>query len=306
MDPAAWSRRFERKASRRAVVSPRGRTSRLAKAVKVSSVNRRPRGTGSLIIRRDSGGRETWYGKWWVGDRQVMKKLDRKRPPSGKEGLTRAAAERELRRRMGLVIPPSREERRLTVGEAGDVYLRHLESKALKRSTRMDYRSILDVQLKPYFRDRSLDAITVQDVEDFITAKRREGKAPKSVRNYIGFLHSIFEYGRHGRRGWCRSNPVSLAENKPEPSDSTEIRFLDLAELDAVIDAVPEDTLGSTERVLYLTAAKTGLRQGELPCPSLEGHQVVAESPLGQTQLRPRRVRNAKVKTLESASSPSR
>lgn len=43
-----------------------------------------------------------------------------------------------------------------------------------------------------------------------------------------------------------------------------DIRFLDSNELEALIRAVPDDTLGGMERVLYLAAAMTGLRQGEL------------------------------------------
>ncbi len=40
-----------------------------------------------------------------------------------------------------------------------------------------------------------------------------------------------------------------------------DIRFLDHAELEALVRAVPEDALGPTERVLYLTAVMTGLRR---------------------------------------------
>ena len=42
------------------------------------------------------------------------------------------------------------------------------------------------------------------------------------------------------------------------------IRFLQPEELEAVVRAVPQDELGVIERPLYLTAAMTGLRQGEL------------------------------------------
>jgi integrase len=42
------------------------------------------------------------------------------------------------------------------------------------------------------------------------------------------------------------------------------VRFLTSEEVDLLIDAVPDDHLGPTDRVLYLTAACTGLRQGEL------------------------------------------
>jgi integrase len=51
---------------------------------------------------------------------------------------------------------------------------------------------------------------------------------------------------------------------KKNRSPHQRVRFLQPPELDALIDAAPDDTLGSVERVLYLAAALTGLRQGEL------------------------------------------
>ena len=42
-----------------------------------------------------------------------------------------------------------------------------------------------------------------------------------------------------------------------------DIRFLSEEELEALLRAVPDDHLGPTDRALYLTAALTGLRQGE-------------------------------------------
>jgi integrase len=49
-----------------------------------------------------------------------------------------------------------------------------------------------------------------------------------------------------------------------EPLPHQRVRFLQPSELDQLIDAAPEDTLGAVERALYLAAALTGLRQGEL------------------------------------------
>ena len=60
--------------------------------------SRRPPGTGSLLVRRDRAGRETWYGKWRVGERQVMRRLGPRREPGASVGLTRTQAEAELRR----------------------------------------------------------------------------------------------------------------------------------------------------------------------------------------------------------------
>jgi integrase len=43
-----------------------------------------------------------------------------------------------------------------------------------------------------------------------------------------------------------------------------DIRFLEPHEVQALARATPNDNLGPTERAIYLTAAMTGLRQGEL------------------------------------------
>jgi hypothetical protein len=37
--------------------------------------SRRPKGTGSLLIRRDVYGRDIWYAKWRVGDEQVKRRI---------------------------------------------------------------------------------------------------------------------------------------------------------------------------------------------------------------------------------------
>ncbi len=65
-----------------------------------------------------------------------------------------------------------------------------------------------------------------------------------------------------------RVNPVKLAD-RPTGNGSakteTDIRFLDQDELEKLISApYPDDAWGSIEPTLYLTAAMSGLRQGEL------------------------------------------
>jgi len=74
-------------------------------------------------------------------------------------------------------------------------------------------------------------------------------------------LHAMFAFAI--RRGWCVRNPVALVE-KPRGGRNLDIRFLEVQELEALLAATPTDERGLTERVLYLTAAMTGLRRGEL------------------------------------------
>ena len=139
------------------------------------STSRRPRGTGSLISRVDGAGHTTYYGKFWVGGRQVMRKLGIARAPGSTLGLTRAQAEAALRRLMDAELAAPQLEERIDVFEAGERYLQHLGALGRKRSTLEDYRSTLGVHLVPFFAGKTLDAIDARVVEAFVRAKLREG-----------------------------------------------------------------------------------------------------------------------------------
>ena len=101
-----------------------------------------------------------------------------------------------------------------------------------------------------------------RDIERYILVKRKT-LAIKTVRNHLNTIHSVFELGL--RRGWCQSNPVKLAERPVIRKAETRIKFLDQDELERLLATPsPPDAFGGVERTLYLTAAMTGLRQGEL------------------------------------------
>jgi integrase len=222
---------------------------------------RRSYGSGSLFVRADSRGRETWYGGWRADGRQVKRRLGPKRMEGSRDGLTRAQAERELRRLIDSETPIVHRAR-VTVDDVGRRYVEHLRSLGRKKSTLEGYESYINVHLAPFFADKPLTKITPADVEGFSAAKAREGQSAKSVRNYLGLLHSIFTFAE--KRGAVRGNPVRLVDKPRAASVDADIRFLDDAELEALLRAVPGDERGPTERTLYLTAAMTGLRQGEL------------------------------------------
>jgi integrase len=95
-----------------------------------------------------------------------------------------------------------------------------------------------------------------------MAAKRSDGLAPKTIANHVTFLHGVFKWSV--KRGYATTNPVAAVARPPAEGTDPDIRFLTLDELEAVVREVPDDTLGPTDRALYLTAAMTGLRQGEL------------------------------------------
>jgi integrase len=217
---------------------------------------RRSYGTGSIFERSGS-----YYGQWRVAGRLVKRRLGPVRPPGAREGLTRTQAEARLRKLIedALAAPPVE---RVTVEQAGGRLLAQLATLGRKRSTTEGYESYLRVHLAPYFGDVPLQHISQHDVERFMAACRDDGQSVKSTLNYLGLLLSIFEYAL--AEGWVAANPCKRVATPRAADSDPDIRFLDQAELDALIAAVPDDPLGRVERVLYLAAAMTGARQGEL------------------------------------------
>jgi integrase len=223
---------------------------------------RRSYGTGSLTVRRDSNGVETWYGRWRIGDSRMNRKIGLRRKDGSREGLTRSQAEAELRHVMESELQPKPQARaRVTIQEAGERYCNHAEAKGRKRSTVADYRSAVRVHFA-FFGNGPIDSVPPRDVERFMADQRRKGKAAKSIRNWIGILSATFNYAR--RQRWCTTNPCEAVE-LPRVEASDDIRFLTGEELEALLRAAEGNgRFAGTDRVLYLAAAMTGMRQGEL------------------------------------------
>jgi integrase len=224
---------------------------------------RRSYGTGSLIIRADANGRETWHAKWRANGRQVKRRIGPKRQPGARDGLTRPQAEAELRRLIAevAVTPPVGE--RLTVEEVTRRYLAHAERQGRKASTRGNIESEVRVHLAPFFRGRSLDAIRPEDVLDLVADLEAKGPAPKTIRNIVATLSALFNFAKAPQRRWATTNPCEGIELRAAPSRE-EIRFLTLDEVDALVANARLGDFHAIDRALYRTAAMTGLRKGEL------------------------------------------
>jgi len=197
-----------------------------------------------------------------VNGRQVKRKLGPCRAPGTRIGLTRSQAETRLRELMAETLLPVSAER-LTFEEVGRRYVRHLdEVMQRKPSTIQDYRIILGRHLGPYFGSMQIGKLAPSDIAAYIAAKRRAGLAIKTITNHLNLAHGVFAFAL--RRGWVVRNPVAMTDRPPTPPTDPDIRFLDREELEALLRAAADDLLGPTDRVLWLTAATTGLRQGEL------------------------------------------
>ncbi|MHB8491507.1 MAG: tyrosine-type recombinase/integrase [Solirubrobacteraceae bacterium] len=227
-----------------------------------------------------------WYVKYRLPDgRQRQRKLgpaysERGRPPAGY--FTKRLAEQELRQileeaRQGTLAGMVRTG--ITFGEAASEHLRYAEvDRALKPSTLRGYRSIVDAYLCPAFGAMLIEEITHADVERFrrglesVARRRKEARdeqsasdhepAPASLANetrnrIMTLLHGIFVHA-------CKvyglsANPVSGVERHPARL-SGDLEVFSPEEVGMLVRAAASEQDGA----IFLTAAFTGLRRGEL------------------------------------------
>jgi integrase len=225
---------------------------------------KRSYGTGSLRARRDKAGAETWYGEWYAHGRRVKRRIGPRREPGSRQGLTRTQAEAELRRLTAETRVTARPTGgRLSVAEVSSRYVAHAERRGRKLSTRLHIESETRVHLVPFFGDRALDSIDPGEVLDLIGRLEGKGLKPKSIRNIVATLSALFNFARAPQRGWATRNPCEGLE-LPAIPEHNEVRFLTLDEVYGAIAAARPGPFQAIDRSLYLAAATTGLRKGEL------------------------------------------
>lgn len=230
-------------------------------AARFSLVGKRAYGTGSLYIKAGC-----WYGRWRTsGGRRHARKIGETRK------LTKKQAEAKLREAM-LAAPTSTARGRdsTTVAELGAALIATLEAAGRKPSHLESVRYHLAAHIDPLLGDLRVSHFVDDDVRRLVDRMTASGKAPKTIRNVAGTLHSVLALAVTERL--IERNPCDMAR-LPAVHQSQDIRFLTAPELERVLAAPPRDEDDVTQaevdwwpvlRLLVLTAAMTGMRLGEL------------------------------------------
>jgi integrase len=168
-------------------------------------------------------------------------------------------AERETDvRREGMVVPD-----KITFRQFASEWLEdYVAVRGLKRSTASAYKTIVDRHLIEAFGSLKVGEVTVDRIERQVAKWTRAGQSARTVNANLQCLGLIFRAAR--KRKLVASNPVELVDRPRERR--AEQPVLSAAEIRAVDRAfltLDEDD-ASTARALFLTAAETGLRRGEL------------------------------------------
>jgi integrase len=203
-----------------------------------------------------------WYAKYRLPDgRQVQKKLgpawtERGRPPAGY--YTKRLAEAWLRSvldeaRRGTL--PGIVKTGATFADAAAEYLRYIKhDRGRKPSTLRGYRSAIEAHLLPAFGSMPIEAVTTEAIERWLASF---GGSARTRNKLLIQLHGILRRARkvYGLPG----NAAAEVEKFPQRR-SGEIDVFSPEEVWALVRAAATEQDGA----LFLTAAFTGLRMGEL------------------------------------------
>jgi integrase len=221
--------------------------------------------SGHVFRRRGARG-DVWYAKYRLPDgRQVQRRIgpawtSRGRPSAGYH--TKRTAEVWLshvvdQMRRGTLAGMVRTG--ASFADAAGEYMRWLEhDRQRKPSTLRDYNSIIRAHLLPAFGERRLEDITTEQIERFSARLAAGGTMNNRTRlKILTVLHGVM--GRAKRVWKLPRNPVSDVE-KPTQTRSTNIDVFSPEEVMALVRAADSEQ----DAAIYLTAAFTGLRRGEL------------------------------------------
>ncbi len=214
------------------------------------------------VFRREGARGPVWYAKYRLPDgRQVQRKIgpawtNRGRPPAGY--VTKRTAETWLRDVLGEArrgTLPGQVRTGVTFADAAAEWLRFIEQdRRRKPSTLEGYRSVLRTHLLPAFGELPLEAVTSPMVERWL---EKIDRAPSTRRLALVLLHGIF---RRAMKVWgLPLNPAALVE-KPPVARTGDLEVFTPEEVWALVRAAGSEQDGA----IFLTAAFTGLRRGEL------------------------------------------
>jgi integrase len=212
---------------------------------------------------------DQWYAKYRLPDgRQIQKKIGphwssrKEAPPAGyfTSATARAWLDDTLAKARRGELPGMVRTGTTFAVACGD-WLAYKRERKVKLSTQIDYEHMAD-RIKREFAERFGDRLRLEDVSPEMLEQIRDdlvasGLSDRTVNKYLTILHSIFAWAQ--RRYRLPANPVAAVEKRPQAKRAS-IDVFSREEVMALVRAAASEQDG----IVYLTAAFTGLRLGEL------------------------------------------
>jgi integrase len=131
----------------------------------------------------------------------------------------------------------------------------------IRDNTKEGYKGHLENHLNPHFEGLKIDQITYTEVEKYVNATLKKGTSPATLRKILVTLSGVMKYAMKHR--YIDHNPVREIERPADVQNgdsNNDLCILRPEEIKALVDAA--DT--QKDRALFMTAALTGMRQGEI------------------------------------------
>jgi integrase len=190
---------------------------------------------------------DTWYAYW--------------RDPSGRQrskaiGTRKKDAEAYLGTVQGRLTDGTYcELHEATFKEFAALWITDYATVQVKPSTLCGYQCMIDHSLVPHFGPTKLTAIRTADVQTYVADLNRKKLQPATVQKHLTLLKGMLKQAVEW--DYLRTNPALTV--KPPRRTHNEMDFLTPAELHQLLGA-----LDPYWQPLFLTAALTGMRLGEL------------------------------------------
>lgn len=214
------------------------------------------------VYRFEGKRRPVWRAKYRLPDgRQVNRTIgpawsERGRPPAGY--YTKRTAEAWLRDVLGRARAgtlPGMVRTGVTIADACAEYLRYVEvDLARKPSTLTDYRSIIRAHLLPAFGSMRIEDLTSDRIEAWKATIAANNRTKAKI---LTVLNGVLKRARRVHK--LGYNAMADVE-KPRFSASTTIEVFSPEEVWALVRAAESEQ----DAAIFLTAAFTGLRRGEI------------------------------------------
>jgi integrase len=203
-----------------------------------------------------------WYAKYRLPNgRQVQRRIGpawsgRGRPTAGY--LTKRTAQAWLDELLGEArrgTLPGMVRTGTSFADAAEEYLRYAEhDRGCKPSTLQGYRSAITAHLLPAFGELPIESVTTEVIERWIATV---GRSPRTRNKLLILTHGIL--GRARKLYRLPGNAAAGVERFPQRR-SGDIEVFSPEEVMALVRAAASEQ----DAVIFLTAAFTGLRRGEL------------------------------------------
>jgi len=141
-----------------------------------------------------------------------------------------------------------------------DIWLASKEPN-IRHSTHQQYQGHIENHLKPYFGEMKVPQITFEVIEGFKRQSLEKDVTPATLKKLFVTLTGILNYAVRVR--YIDHNPAIYVERPKAKSlhnDQEGMNILRPEEIRALLDAAASEK----DRVLFMTAVLTGMREGEL------------------------------------------